>query len=134
VGLARFIFFKEALDWQSAEASCVKNGGHLASLTSAENDVVSKQCATVVATDEVPGCWIGLSDAEGEGQYKWSDGRRYDFQYWYNFGSTAPGSFAQPDDDAQEDEEDCVFIYREYVGWHDRACATAYYYVCKVMT
>ena len=138
VDSASFLFFKSALDWRSAEGSCVANGGHLASLiTAAENEAVVKQCTTLTATDNVPGCWIGLNDEDEEGQYRWTDGSPYGWTYgfkdWYQSSGSIGDFSSQPDDDKQADDEDCAFIYKNFVGWHDRDCNARYYYVCKVI-
>ena len=139
VGKARFLFIKEALTWKAAERSCkLRYKGQLASLlTPAEITAVTDYCVNNVATDDVPGCWIGLNDLLKEGQYRWADGRKLGgFTGWYDGSLPAapdtPGSTPQPDDIDQADNEDCVFIFKDFPGWHDRLCTVPYYYVCKV--
>ena len=62
--------------WQEAKADAEDRGGHLATITSAEeNDLIR----------EISGggsVWIGGSDAEQEGQWQWVTGETFSFTNW----------------------------------------------------
>jgi hypothetical protein len=69
---ARFAyrFFEEPEDWLSAEMSCVKLGGHLATVESfGDNRRAWSFC-------DAWRCWIGLNDRGREGEFVWTDGRK----------------------------------------------------------
>ncbi|KAJ7370300.1 mannose binding [Desmophyllum pertusum] len=64
---ARFTGVK---NWDDAKAFCVANGAQLVKIDSSdENDFIKN----TFLTDKVA-YWIGLTDAETEGVWKWSDG------------------------------------------------------------
>lgn len=83
-------------------------------------------CFNKLFNDPQAGCWIGLNDIAVEGTYTWTDGSTVYYTDWYS----GPG-FKQPDDALQPDDEDCVFAFKAYAGWHDRICNATYGYVCR---
>jgi hypothetical protein len=63
-----FAFYSSPLDYNAAEAHCVAQGGHLASIHSmSENAMVHDLCTPSE-------CWIGYNDIATEGTWVWSDG------------------------------------------------------------
>ncbi|EOD07020.1 hypothetical protein EMIHUDRAFT_461821, partial [Emiliania huxleyi CCMP1516] len=55
--------------WVGSEAACLSRGMHLASVHSAaENEVALSLCAEE--------CWIGFTDRQSEGEWRWTDGSR----------------------------------------------------------
>jgi formylglycine-generating enzyme required for sulfatase activity len=75
--------------WSQAEANALKLGGHLVSInTSQENDFLWQEFSNATKyqirpnAPESPGIfshWIGLTDVEGEGNWKWSNGDAMQF-------------------------------------------------------
>ena len=63
--------------WPQAEASCVANGGHLASVNSAaENNFLAN-----ILTNQT--AWIGLNDEASEGNFTWTNGDPVSYTNWY---------------------------------------------------
>ena len=68
-------YFPEGKTWRGAESACQLWGGHLASVHSeGENSLVHDLCLLA--------CWIGFSDLEAEGTWRWSDGTPSDYTNW----------------------------------------------------
>uniref|UniRef100_A0A914CMI2 C-type lectin domain-containing protein n=1 Tax=Acrobeloides nanus TaxID=290746 RepID=A0A914CMI2_9BILA len=71
-----------------SEATCVQNGGHLASIHSLEENVFISQLAQAGYTFGNDGYWgryhvlIGLMDPTLNGNFYWTDGSPYDYQSW----------------------------------------------------
>ena len=62
--------------WSDADSIAKSKGGHLATITSAEEQ-------NVVATNNVVGhCWLGATDAEKEGAWKWVTGEKWNYTNW----------------------------------------------------
>lgn len=114
-----YLVFPDATTWPFAEANCQAWGGapglgHLASLASqGEHDLVFSRITAQT--------WIGVQDPVVEGDYEWSDGTPWAFEFW------APG---EPDNTY---EEDCAFMRTsDDGGWNDHACGdTRPAYVCE---
>lgn len=114
-----YLVFPDATTWPFAEANCQAWGGspglgHLASIGGqGEQDLVYS--LITVQT------WIGVQDPVVEGDYEWSDGSVWDYEFW------APG---EPDNTY---EEDCAFMrVTDDGGWNDHACGdTRPAYVCE---
>ncbi|KAK0148381.1 C-type lectin domain family 4 member E [Merluccius polli] len=62
--------------------------------------------------------WIGLSDRDTEGTWKWVDGTNMTSSFW------RPG---EPDDDGGA--EDCVLTLEK--GWYDAPCAALFHWICE---
>ena len=93
--------------WEEAEKFCENLGGHLVVINSQEeNDVVW----SLVNADGGKSYFIGLSDAENEGVWKWVNGDPLDYQNWnYN----EPNAFNEFEDYAE-------FSFRVEGGvWND---------------
>ena len=133
------LFHANPKSWVEAEADCVRAGGHLASIHSAE------QNAQIDALLEGTGfrAWIGFNDRDAEvgcadgrhqdqlaDSFVWSDGSQVDFQSW---ASGEPndwqGGSANCDGTGNED---CVSANDEsFQGlWADNACNGAKPYIC----
>ncbi|XP_028822895.1 galactose-specific lectin nattectin-like isoform X1 [Denticeps clupeoides] len=78
-GTRYFKLFTTAADWAVAERACQSNGGHLASIHSAEEHRFLAGLVKKVGNISV---WIGGSDAVKVGTWFWSDGSKWDFAEW----------------------------------------------------
>lgn len=77
-GDSHYYCSKDPASWSSAKNICASNGGHLAKVTSSEeNYFLANQLQTQTA-------WIGLSDKNNEGHFTWCDGTELgSYQPWY---------------------------------------------------
>lgn len=67
--------------WTAAEAEAVAKGGHLASITSAQEQAFVVQTFLAAPNDRAI-YWLGLSDAVSEGTYVWSNGDPVSYTNW----------------------------------------------------
>lgn len=74
--------FQERIAWTDAKKKCEELGGHLVTIESAkENAHISKMGASMTGPGK-GGVWIGCSDHEEEGQWKWVTGEPLSFKKW----------------------------------------------------
>jgi hypothetical protein len=114
--------FDSFLPWAAAEQRCVDWGGHLASIESAEeNTFVDGWHAQLgLSNGDGSGIWIGGTDAQQDGLFRWVAGSPFSFAGW------APG---QPNDGAGVD---CIEKRNDGAGqWYDRYCVDSLRYLCE---
>jgi hypothetical protein len=108
-----------ARSYSDAEADCVAQGGHLASIHSADEQVEAWSGALPVADDQ---WWIGLNDLVAEGSYVWTDGTPFDYEGWAG---------GEPNDAG--DNEECVHLASWAGGfWNDIPCEVELRYICRL--
>ncbi|KAM4560988.1 uncharacterized protein V3H82_015062 isoform 1-T1 [Fundulus diaphanus] len=104
--------------WDEGREDCARKGGDLVVIDDPEEQ-------TFVSTFAKSPLWIGLSDKETEGSWKWVDGTSLSFTYWAK---------TQPDGDINtlRGDEDCVLI-SSYDGlfWHDFPCSLSMHWICE---
>jgi hypothetical protein len=69
--------------WQQARAYCASLGGHLATITSAQEQAFIK----TLGCKKNYNYWLGATDAAKEGTWKWVTGEKWSYQAW---GSNQP--------------------------------------------
>jgi Ca2+-binding RTX toxin-like protein len=100
-----YLVVTKALNWFSAEANAEAKGGHLVKIDSArENSAVfnflTKESASwskhYIAPDGggAEYVWIGASDFDEEGQWRWSDGSSLKYSKW---GRAEPDNYEDQD-------------------------------------
>ena len=107
---------EEDLTWQEARVKCQEAGGDLATIHTWE---VHK-----FILDEWGhsfNAWIGLTDSETEGVYKWASGVPFEYHNWYP-SCTAP----------QQDSNDCV-TWESFVDgrWDEKNCDNPEKFFCQ---
>ena len=123
----KFVYYGERATWAGARAACRAQGGDLASIHSeAEN-------AEAYALTGGESTWLGLSDAEDEGHWTWSDGSPVDYT-----PSAGEGFWT----DSYDGDEDCAgFWYGHWQSdaggmWDDLggrvSCGKSLPYICLV--
>ena len=70
------LYVGHELDWAGAESFCVASGGHLASVHS---DQELEELAQLLLEEDFGRAWIGGTDLEVEGEWKWTDDTEFDF-------------------------------------------------------
>lgn len=76
----------EEMPWKQARQKAEKMGGHLAIVKDAETDAVIVKLADGLLL------WLGATDEEVDGLWKWVDGEKLDFKSW---GATEPNGGRQ---------------------------------------
>jgi hypothetical protein len=111
-------------DWEGAKKACETSGGKLAA---PPNDTDSKAIfealklpSAIPSHQPHEGVWIGLTDEETEGAFKWVTGAPLGFSNWL------PG---QPDD--AKSAQDCVTLTLGDGRWNDAECGTPLPYLCE---
>ena len=112
-----YLWDDKARSWYKAEEFCKNEGGHLASVTSeAANEYIfegkeKRKHANI---------WLGGSDQEEEGVWKWSDGTPWNFQLW-NQGEPS-----------NQLDQDCLIQFGLNVKeWNDYPCNYERNFVCS---
>eukprot|EP00058_Branchiostoma_floridae_P001021 XP_002586509.1 hypothetical protein BRAFLDRAFT_106412 [Branchiostoma floridae] len=109
-------------NWDQAEARCVSYGpygGHLARITSSTQQHLLTDMALGHSGTHY---WIGCTDRQIEGIWRWSDGSSLSYTNW------AP---TQPDN--ADGIQDCGILYSiyGYAQWDDTECSTPYFFICQ---
>ncbi|XP_072567958.1 uncharacterized protein [Paramormyrops kingsleyae] len=107
----------EEKTWSDSRQACMQLGADLAIISSREEQEFM---------NSIPGeFWIGLSDTEREGTWKWVDGTTIpvDEGYWWS-------NPKQPDSNGNED---CVehSTRDPDSGWNDRPCGGVWKWICE---
>ena len=119
----------ELVTWSDAEAYCVAEGGHLASVTSLEefDGITDMAMAAYQASNDnsvndmsmwhlsTVGIWLGATDEEGE--WRWTDGTT-----WGGFDNWKYGHSSKKDG--------CLKIDVYQRNWYVDSCAAAGRFVC----
>jgi hypothetical protein len=105
----------EPLDFAGAEAFCAARGAGLVIIESAEENSFLE----ALGSDTL---WIGLSDQETEGSFRWVDGNQPGFADWRE---------GEPNDSGGA--EDCAALWGTGAdrGWNDFPCDLLHGYVCE---
>ncbi|XP_053328815.1 C-type lectin domain family 4 member E-like [Spea bombifrons] len=108
-----YLLSPHALSWQESLQWCQRQGGHLAVIKSEDKQYFMQ--GFVKRTS-----WIGLSDRDIEGDWRWVDGTPYDttLRFWM---------LNQPNNMGNED---CVTV-TPGSGWNDEKCFRFYSSVCE---
>jgi hypothetical protein len=72
----RYELYTDYKSWSGAEAHCQAEGGHLASILTAEEH---REAAKVAGRDSV---WLGGTDEDLEGTWRWTDGSAWAYTGW----------------------------------------------------
>uniref|UniRef100_W5L321 Galactose-specific lectin nattectin-like n=1 Tax=Astyanax mexicanus TaxID=7994 RepID=W5L321_ASTMX len=116
-----FRFFKTALQWIYAEAECLRYGGNLASVHSANEYAFLKKLIHQGAGSAVK-TWIGGHDAVKEGIWLWSDGSYMNVRAW-NSGDNQPDNYKK--------NEHCLEMNHGAVQlWNDSPCYELKPFIC----
>ncbi|XP_071505817.1 macrophage mannose receptor 1-like [Diadema antillarum] len=117
--------FGDKLSWADARDSCIVKGGKLATMNNKFDQAFIAAQLGATSSDYTgdDDYWIGLSDTDIPGTYKWVDGSYPTISAW------GPG---QPDDSLGK----CVAMIGGYVPflaglWVDEPCTNTMNYICE---
>lgn len=117
-----FFWGREMKNWIAAEDFCREEGGHLATVnTDATMDFLFESMKTNNIASWV---WIGGSDIEEEGVWKWADSTPWEDKFW------APG---EPSNAGNN--EDCIYLqnpgYKLNRKFNDWTCSKESHFLCS---
>ncbi len=99
-----YLYIKHKINWYNANNACESQEAHLLIInTEQENDFIKQ-----IINDNT---WLGLSDVENEGFWKWVNGEPLSFSDWME---------RQPDNTANLEHYAYYNLNAEYYNWNDR--------------
>ncbi|MBP7583083.1 MAG: hypothetical protein KBA61_03550 [Spirochaetes bacterium] len=108
------------LDWHGARKNCEVNGGRLASILSEEeNRALFQHLGS--SWGFTGNLWIGFSDEEREGTFRWDNGEPARYGNWC----------AGEPNNSGKDGEDCAHLYTARNCWNDFDCNARFGYICE---
>uniref|UniRef100_A0A673K9A0 C-type lectin domain-containing protein n=1 Tax=Sinocyclocheilus rhinocerous TaxID=307959 RepID=A0A673K9A0_9TELE len=105
-----FVFYymsNERKSWTESRQDCKKRRADLIIINNREEQVSERYCVF----------WIGLTDIDVEGQWKWADGITLTSGFW---GTGEPNG---------QRGENCIASYPS--GWYDYPCSNAFKWICE---
>lgn len=104
-GNKKYELYDHALNWNDAKAFCESKNGKLAEVLSAEEQRAVEQ---LVKSGSYDYYWLGLTDQEKEGEFKWNSGNAVGYTNWDS---------GEPNNSAEG--ENYVMIYKSSGKWND---------------
>ena len=92
--------------WHAAKADAEARGGHLATVTSAEE---WEEICQTFSQEELAGCWLGATDEASEGIWQWVTGELFNYARW---DSREPNN-------ANENEHFLAIKRKGSIPWND---------------
>nr|XP_021327539.1 C-type lectin domain family 4 member E-like [Danio rerio] len=119
-----YVFSSDVMDWSSSRNRCLDLGGGLVIINShKEQETLAKHVRTVGLNALF---WIGLTDSQTEGDWRWVDDTNLQRSFWDK----------PPDDnkDANPLGEDCVVLNGkiEAASWGDVSCLRKERSICEI--
>uniref|UniRef100_A0A8C5E6B3 CD209 antigen-like protein E n=1 Tax=Gouania willdenowi TaxID=441366 RepID=A0A8C5E6B3_GOUWI len=109
--------------WEDARQFCKRLGADLVVINSREKELIYNYHDSSKGIYE-SGFWIGLTDTEEEGIWKWQDGTRLSEGYWAD---------GEPNNGNQN--EDCAAVYplpNPFKAWNDASCNYNLKWICEM--
>uniref|UniRef100_A0A668A7N4 C-type lectin domain-containing protein n=1 Tax=Myripristis murdjan TaxID=586833 RepID=A0A668A7N4_9TELE len=108
-----YFISSESKSWNASRQDCLRRGADLVIINSREENVRGLEIRL----------WIGLSDLETEGKWKWLDGSSLSYTYW------GPG---EPNSDGGKNE-DCgeIRFHDRRNRWNDESCGSSNFWICE---
>ncbi|KAK2815955.1 hypothetical protein Q5P01_026422 [Channa striata] len=103
--------------WNGSRKDCQQRNADLVIVNSNEEQTFINQLGKEV--------WIGISDQETEGTWKWVDGTLLTTSYW---GINEPNSHEGKDEDCGE-----IKFYAKENSWNDKPCDSENVWICEKM-
>ncbi|XP_052320934.1 CD209 antigen-like protein C isoform X1 [Oncorhynchus keta] len=107
----------EKKTWKQSRQDCLERGADLVIINSREEQTFLFNLNKRL--------WIGLTDSDNEGIWKWVDGTPLITGYWY---------YPQPDNAVPTQNEDCVEIRNDQLplkAWNDLSCDSQLNWICE---
>nr|XP_046181212.1 CD209 antigen-like protein C isoform X2 [Oncorhynchus gorbuscha] len=107
----------ETKTWEESRQDCLERRADLVIINSREEQTFLFNLKKSV--------WIGLTDSDIEGTWKWVDGAQLITGYWYD---------PQPDNAGPTGEEDCAEIRKDQSplkAWNDLSCGSKLNWICE---
>lgn len=101
----KYELFNYSMPWYEAKVYCENLGGHLAVITSSEEETYIDSLIAAGAKDNY---WLGATDELVEGTWRWVSGEAWDFTFWKGW---------QPDNNTGI--EHYLHYAKAYGGWND---------------
>nr|AOH96654.1 C-type lectin [Sebastes schlegelii] len=124
VGDQCFLLTTDRDDYSNSTNKCAEIGAHLAILTTKEqHDAVEKEGKNIGGIYTY--YWIGLTDIETEGDWRWVDNSKLRTPFW-----EAP----EPNNHLSggPEGEDCAVVQSYTQLWHDVPCSFTYPRICQM--
>ena len=100
-----------AMDWHSAKSYCESQGGHLATITSQqENDFIGQN---FIVTGLYQHLWLGATDEVSQGRWKWVTGENWAYTYWNN-GEPNGGTSENCLEMREYAHDDRMYVWNDY--------------------
>jgi len=116
-----YLFYSNANPFAVALEQAHKMGGYIVTITSAQEQSF---LGNVLNELEIRNAWLGASDQDGEGEWKYLEGPEKDVVFWsVNPDSGLTGySYWFNGEPNNADIEDCATFFPD--GWNDVSCMT----------
>ncbi|XP_029920228.1 CD209 antigen-like protein E [Myripristis murdjan] len=110
-----YYFSSARKTWNDSRQDCQSRGADLVIINSREEQEFTGQLKKLT--------WIGLTDSETEGIWKWVDGTPLTTSYW------GPG---EPNSDGGRNE-DCgeIRFHDRRNSWNDESCGSSNFWICE---
>ncbi|XP_063073921.1 perlucin-like protein [Engraulis encrasicolus] len=120
-------FSHDTFDWTAGRDKCVSMGGQLVIIESREEQMyITEKCK--VTLDDF---WIGLTDSEREGHWKWVDNSDLkNITFWHRGQPNNSGGI----NNIYVDGEDCAimrYVEKTELHWFDQYCAQLNKIICE---
>ncbi|MED6254327.1 hypothetical protein ATANTOWER_023070 [Ataeniobius toweri] len=120
-----FLLSKDRHNFSTSAQKCVDMGAHLAILTTREqHEAVEKEGRRIAGFHIY--YWIGLSDSEIEGDWRWVDNSKLTTLFW-NVHKSEPDNHQSQGPEG----EDCAVVDSYTQSWYDVPCEFEYPRICQ---
>ncbi|KAK2840175.1 hypothetical protein Q5P01_013915 [Channa striata] len=114
-----YLLSTESGSWTNATEDCQRKGADLVVIESLKEQEFLSEFTNESA-------WIGLSDRDEEGTWKWIDGTTMTFGYW---GEDEPNNSVAHSNDGEDCAEIRVQIDHK---WNDKPCDLSVRWICEI--
>ncbi|XP_062373461.1 low affinity immunoglobulin epsilon Fc receptor-like [Sardina pilchardus] len=123
-----YYFSPDTLNWTASRDRCVSDGGRLVIIDSWEEQIYISRKLSNHTKDEF---WIGLTDSEKEGHWKWVDNTDLNLMFWHK---GQPNNQPSGVGNKTYTSEDCGIVrhvQQDEHNWFDKYCGSVVNRICE---